>query len=294
MQLWEAGMKQSLGFLVVLFAVMCFQLAGAQQALSPQPAPPQTTAEKSTAESSPTTATASQPLPGAPTTNGSIIVNLPNPIRIEGASPGSGGSWSGWLALLGAFVAAAVSWWVGYKTAQSAEEQRSLMRELATQERETKVSLARLELATKEDHFNKEQAEIKRQADLTHSATQLAARNEISIKENQIALELKRLGFQSGEAFLAATRLVHERQVAEAELIRSFSDRLLGESERESWFALFVLSAYVSPEVIARLAAGGEDIISTANLEKLAAINGDQIADVARSIIERRKAVTYI
>jgi hypothetical protein len=89
---------------------------------------------------------------------------------------------------------------------------------------------------------------------------------------------------------MAATRFVHEQQVAEAELIRSFSDRLLSENETERTFALFVLSAYISPEVIGRLAAAGEAIISTSSLEKLATIDGYEIAEVAHAIVRRRKA----
>jgi hypothetical protein len=187
------------------------------------------------------------------------------------------------LALVGVVVTAGVSGWVGYQAAQN-----------AMHDREARIGIAEAELATKIDHFEQEQAEKRRQADQSNHTTEISEQNKLSIEENRIAVELKRLGFQSGvsdnEAYLAASRFVHEQQVAEAELIRSFADRLLGETEKERSFALCVLSAYVSPEVIERIAAGGEAIVSKESLEKLAAVERYEISKVARSILERRKS----
>jgi len=182
---------------------------------------------------------------------------------------------------------------VGYKTAQGAEQGRALTEELAMKEREIKVQIADLELATKIDQFEKDIAEKRRHSDITVNAGRISEQNRMSIAENQISVELQRLGFQhdisSSDTYLSVSRLVHDQQMAEVELIRSFSDRLLGEAERDRLFALFVLSAYVSPEVIGRLASGGEEIISTQSLEKLAAIGDYQISTVAKSTLERRK-----
>ncbi len=183
---------------------------------------------------------------------------------------------------------------VAYKAGQDAEEGRVLTKELAIKESEIKIQIAHLEFARKVKQNEEEIAEKWREADRLYAASQAAEKNKLSIEENRIAVEVKRLGFQSGvsgnDTYLAAMRFVHEQQIAEAELIRSFSDKLLSESERERSFAVFILSAYISPEVISRLAAGGEDIISTKSLEKLAAIDGYQISDVAQSILARRKA----
>jgi hypothetical protein len=289
-------------FIVLMTATISrATLALAQQAPSPQPVSSPATAQQPTAGSPPTSVSSSQPsavtpvLPASPL-NGPLTLIVPNPIKVESTltGGGGGGSWSGWLTFFGVVVTAGVSGWVGYKTAEAAEQNRALTSELAMKEREVKVELARLELATKIDQFDKDLAEKKRQSDLASSTAKAAEQNKMSIEENRIAIELQRLGFQSGtagnDAYLAATRFVHEQQIAEAELIRSFSDRLLSENERDSTFAIFVLSAYVSLEVIERLAAGGEKIIPTASLERLSRIDGYQISSIARSILEHRKA----
>ena len=83
-------------------------------------------------------------------------------------------------------------------------------------------------------------------------------------------------------------RFAHEQQVAEAALVQAFSDRLLSEDERDSTFALFALSAYVSTDVIERIADGGEQIISNATLEKLSLVAERQVSSVANSILKRR------
>jgi hypothetical protein len=281
-------------FLIAVTSLMGSGLAWAQQAPSPQPASPPATAERPAAppsppsNSQPSSVAPNSPVATAP--SGPITINIPSPIKIEATSTGGGGSGSGWLTFLGVIVTAGVSGWVGYQTAKGAAEMRAQTKELAIQEREVKVELAHLELATRVDQFEKEQAEKRRQANRTH----VIERGKMGIEEKRIAIELERLGFQSGvsdnEGYLAATRFVHEQQFAEAELIRSFSDRLLGVDERERLFALFVLSAYVNPEVIRRLAAGGEEIISTASLKKLAAVGDYEISAVAQSILEHRKS----
>jgi len=104
---------------------------------------------------------------------------------------------------------------------------------------------------------------------------------------------MERLGVQVGtsdnDAYIAAARFVHEQHLAEAGLIHSFSENLLSEAERERSFALFVLSAYVSPEVIGRIAAAGKAVISDESLKILATIDDPRIASVAKTALERRK-----
>lgn len=64
------------------------------------------------------------------------MVYLPNPIVVKSSSEGKGGdSGSGWLALLGIVVTAAVSIFLGYKSGQDAEQARSATSELAKKER---------------------------------------------------------------------------------------------------------------------------------------------------------------
>ena len=52
---------------------------------------------------------------------------------------------------------------------------------------------------------------------------------------------------------------------------------------------MFVLSAYVNPEVIGPIASCGETVISNDTLKMLAAINGYDIAAVAKAALERRR-----
>jgi hypothetical protein len=278
-------MKQLRRLLVVALVVVVSS-AIAQQSPSPQTVPETAGGKVSAGSPSSSTPPPQPPAPGltahsAITPGGAISINLPNPVKIEATSTGSGGV-SGWLVLFGVFVTAGASLWVGNWTARAAAESRALTSQIAEKERQVKLDLAQLELTTKREHFKTEQEEKKRQTDLANSQ-----------EGRKFLLGLQQLGFQSGvsdnDAYQAAMRFLHEQQVAEAELIRSFSDRLLSENERERSFALLTLSAYISPKMIKRLAAGGDDVISTASLKKLAAIDDPEIAGVVQSILQRRQ-----
>jgi hypothetical protein len=276
-----------LRIVLIAAAAMVHQTATAQTPAPPAPTSAETPAVDST---SPPAAQQSPSVLSRP-----VVISLPGPIKIESTSSGGGGV--GWLTavlgLLGVAVTAAVSGWVGHKNVQAAAEQRVVAKEIALHDREAKIKLADDDLKARTDQFEKKLAEEQRQADQTAAGAQAAHAHTKSIERDRFDLELKRLGYQSGisdnEMRLAATKFVHEQQRAEAELVRSFADRLLGEKERDRSFALFALSAYVSADVIGRLAAAGEDIVPTASLEKLATIDGYEIAGVAKKIIERRK-----
>jgi hypothetical protein len=173
-------------------------------------------------------------------------------------------------------------------TARGGEETREMTKELAMKERVVKLKLAELELSMKSDQFEKDLAEKKRVADRLHRTSKVSERDKRTFAEVQAENEMQRLGISNDETYLAATRFVHDQRIAEVELLRSFSDRLLGNTDRERLFALLVLSAYVNPEVIGRLADGGNEIIPTANLKTLAELKGE-IALVAKSALARRE-----
>ncbi len=133
--------------------------------------------------------------------------------------------------------------------------------------------MAGLELRLKKDQFDREQKEKRAQADRSHNYAQEIDGIKLSIEERRIAAELERLGFQntsSGiDSYISISRFVNEKQDAEVKILQSFSDRLLGDTAKERLYALLIISAYVSPEVIKRLAAGGEEIIPTESLKIL-------------------------
>jgi hypothetical protein len=116
---------------------------------------------------------------------------------------------------------------------------------------------------------------------------------KLTIAQQQIDLELGRLGFQSGvsdrDAYMAAQRVAHDQQMAEATLVKSFSEQLLSADKKANLFALSVLSAYVNPEVIRQLAAAGEELVSNEALKVLASNNGYEIAKVAKEIQKARQ-----
>jgi uncharacterized transporter YbjL len=214
-------------------------------------------------------------------------VILPNPIKIE--STGSGGSVSGLLTLLGILATAAVSLWAANKANRAADLSRNLTSDLAEKERGVRLEIAKaelkikeMELQTKKDQFEKEQEENKQHNALVHKQT-------VRAYVSQYELDLKRLGLQSSDAYLAATRLEHEQRVAEAEVVHSLSEKLLSEKRPDRLFALLVLSEYVRPQIISRLAAGGTEIVSDDDLKKLAALDDPKITDVVRSIMKLRQ-----
>jgi hypothetical protein len=250
-------------FLIVLFG-QTFVFA---QESGPQPAPP-------TPQSSATPAPSASNDADKP-----IVITITDPVKFETTSTGGGeGSWSGWLTFFGVVLTAVVSAGLGFLTARSEERGRSLTKQLAEEEQRVRLTIAELELEEK-----------KRQSNITDWLRREEIDTNKSIEERRIDIELKRLGFSDSDSYLAVTRFVHDRQMAEAELLRSFSERLLSESERERSFALFVLSAYVDPVIIERLAAGGEEVVSTRSLEGLSRIDGDEISRVAKAILEQRK-----
>lgn len=283
-------MNRSLVPLVAVILIGTSSLAEARQPSSgpAQGSPvPREAVSAAASPTPPSTRPSARPTPSASGTARAgvpIVVYLPNPIVIKSSSEGKGGdSGSGWLALLGIVVTAAVSIFLGYKSGQDAEQARSATSELAKKEREVKVNLAQLELAIKQEQFN---------ADLAHKKQQASAANAQA--HQKLNLEMERLGVQVGtsdsDAYIAAARFVHEQHLAEAGLIHSFSENLLSDRERERSFALFVLSAYVSPEVIGRIAAAGKVVISDESLKMLATIDDPRIASVAKIALERRKA----
>ncbi len=228
--------------------------------------------------------------PPPPNSNAPVVVTLPSSIKIETTGTPTN---SGMLTLVGILVTAAVSVLLGYKTANIADKGRIETRESAAKERETKVLLDERNLTERKRQFDEDQAQKDQQSRLNVKIAREVEANKATIEGSRIALEMKRFGLQEGttdyEAYLAATRFVHEQQVAEAQLIHSFSDKLFSENEKERSFAVFVLSAYVNPEVIGRIASCGETVISNDTLNMLAAINGDEIAAVAKTILERRQ-----
>lgn len=229
--------------------------------------------------------------PPPPNSNGPIVVTLPNSIKIETTGTPTN---SGLLTLIGVLVTAAVSVLLGYKTANITDKGRIETRELAAKERETKVLLEEQALAERQRQFDADQAQKEQQTGASLKIAREAETNKATIEGRRIALEMKRFGLEEGttdyEAYLAATRFVHEQQVAEAQLIHSFSDKLFSENQEERSFAVFVLSAYVNPEVMGRIASCGETVVSNDTLKMLAAINGYEIAAVAKAILERRQA----
>jgi hypothetical protein len=208
-----------------------------------------------------------------------ITFTLPNPIKIELTAVGGGSSGSGWLTFFAALATAGVSGWVGYITAQNNEKMRNLSKENALREREDRLA---------------EFEERRKVAERTREAADTSENNKMSIEQRRLAIEMERLGFQfsttDNETYLAANRFIHEQQKAEAELLRSLSEKLLSTTERERLFALLVLTAYVNSDVIGRLADGGDEIIPTAHLEKLAELKDEELSLVAKTALVRRKS----
>jgi hypothetical protein len=60
-------------------------------------------------------------------------------------------------------------------------------------------------------------------------------------------------------------------------------------NEQQRVFALLAFAKYVGPEMIEELAAAGEDLIPTNTFEKLAKIKGNDLAEVAESIVKSRR-----
>ncbi|MCU7375173.1 hypothetical protein PEC18_31240 [Paucibacter sp. O1-1] len=106
---------------------------------------------------------------------------------------------------------------------------------------------------------------------------------------DKIALEMQALQLRAdvsdAEAYMAVKRLNHERDLAQANLISTFFSKLLSESQRERDLALFAISAFVDPERLAQLAAGGEAVVSRESLSRLAARGTDEVAAVAQRVL---------
>lgn len=299
-------MKQSLALLAACIAVLGSSLAGAQQTLPPQ-IPPAPETAKPSKETSPSPTPAPQPPPPTATTsttpNSAIVINVPNPVKIETIPAGSsGGSLSGVLTFLAGIVVAliggAISLKQGYLAVGTAQKAREAASDLAEREGNLRMHLAeregdlRIELAEMDLEIKRKDLEEKqRQAKEIARITELAEKNKTKFEQDRNSIELERLGFQSGgadrEAYMAATRFVHEQQLAEISLLESYSSRLTSGSERDRSFALFALSAYISPKVIGRLAIGG--IISMEDLEKLTMIDDQKIVAAAKSAIQQQK-----
>jgi hypothetical protein len=233
---------------------------------------------------------------------GPITLDVPSPIKIDtGSSGGGGGLMAAIFTLLGVLITALFGYVNGYwgrkETRDLTEREQQIKVDIAEKDLKAKdaelknrAALADLELKTKQDHFDREQAAIEVREKQKRQAEEAAEKNKIMFEDNRYAIELRRLGVSDQEAYMAASRLEHDRKIAEVELIKSFSAQLLGKDEREQLFALLVLSTYISPQVIKKLATGGEEIVTTASLERLSAIDGDEIVSVARSILARRKS----
>ena len=107
--------------------------------------------------------------------------------------------------------------------------------------------------------------------------------------KDRITLQMRELqqkmDLSDYEAFMAAKRLIHDRDLAQANLVHTFFDKLLSESQSERNLALFAISAFVEPEKIARLAAGGDAVVSRESLSRLAARGEEEMAAVAQKLL---------
>ncbi|MCJ2059799.1 hypothetical protein MKL09_25125, partial [Methylobacterium sp. J-048] len=226
--------------------------------------------------------------------NGTVTLNIPNSIKLEGFPKGadSGSSATAWIALIGVIITACVTGWIGLSNVGSAEATRILTANQNTLDRNLRKSLADMDANLRTELAKLEQAESRRQADRAHRAGMQADYNKMSIEERRIKIELQRLGFETGASdnstYLSVIRFVHEQQVKEGELLKAFSEQLLGKTEQERLFALLVLSAYVNLDVLKRLTDGGEQIISTESLKILAKSADEEISAFAQDIIEKR------
>ncbi len=164
------------------------------------------------------------------------------------------------------------------------------------EDRELEVQMQETAITEEREKFEKEHAEKRRQADRLFAAGQTAEQNKIGIEKDKILIEMNRLGFNADvsdrETYLATARFMHDRQIAEAELLKTYSDRLLHEDGAQRFLALLALSEFLGADIIRRLASGGEDIVRDKTLEQLAKVDDKKIAAVARKLLDQRKVGT--
>jgi hypothetical protein len=321
-------MKRSVSVVVILVAITTPQFAGARNSRKKphphhqhqhhvSPAVPQrlTASSGKQVQSGPIIIQLAEPIKieSASTANDKpVVVQLPETIKIDASRNtkseddslisrlfGSGGA----IGSILVFIAAIVGTFATYIIANFT---RILTKSIADEDRYAKSKLLELELSAKRaafeedmkfrtEQFEKEYSEKRRQYDASYNLSLRSEENKMTIEEKRIAIELQRFGNQYGlsnrDSYLSALKFVHEQQTKEIQLLHSLADRLLSNNETDRMFAVLVLSSYVNADVIGRLAAGGEQIISTACLETLTGIEDDQISKVAKSILQLRNPI---
>jgi hypothetical protein len=110
-----------------------------------------------------------------------------------------------------------------------------------------------------------------------------------TLEERRIQQELERLRQETGasdfQSVMAVKKLVYDKQVEEAKLIHLYFDRLRNGDPPQRDLAFIALSSFVGPEIIERLALGGESLVSRSGLSRLAALGKDAAADAAQNAL---------
>jgi hypothetical protein len=268
---------------------------------SDQPTTQQSTARPSNSPLSPSPTASLEQAPQAtppqtPTPNQNpASLSLPGNITVElkglsNPSSGLGSLGSTGLAALFGAVGVVVGAWITSRTQRKiAGETTKTQREIAGETTKTQREIAGETTKTQLEIAGESRKHETKKQDKDIALAKEGQEQQLSlemIKIEEAAKRLKQEMDSSGkEIYLAATRLVHERQTEQAKLIHMFSDKLLSEREQDRALALFAVSSFVDPDVIERLAKGGDALVSRSSLSKLAASGRDAAASTAQEVL---------
>jgi hypothetical protein len=235
------------------------------------PVPATASAVTASAVPAPVAAPPATPLPPR------VVVELQGPPAAQGTSGGLvAGTITAVIAALGALAVAAYN---GWRMGSTERMKADTARDMEIVKGQAAEHLLHLEQAfgAAQEEARQISERAKAESALAHDRQKDEANRLLQTGQHQdkIALEMQALQLRANvsdtEAYMAVKRLQHERDLAQANLVNTFFGKLLSESQRERDLALFAISAFVDPERLAMLAAGGEAIVSRESLSRLAA-----------------------
>jgi hypothetical protein len=183
---------------------------------------------------------ATPPASPVPRPGNSVVVYLPNPVKVDGTLAGDGGSaggiWSAVIAAIASCIVACITALLAYLKLRADIDDSKKNFEIDVKRLQDETDKSQREMAQARQDYDldvKKFQEATQQFKLRLAQDSEVAAQDYSIKQrtlvHQIETDLKDRGVAEGQALESALRLVHEQKMTEAKLVASFADQLFNE-----------------------------------------------------------------